>query len=158
MVQALDRRSWKYSDTTLLHALKQMDEGIEDPPLPTDKMNKELKKLKSKQEEIQSRIHYLEKMTEDEIADLPFHPFWNRKAVTMDELAHVVPQISKELEGHVDKDEMSEMWQDTFKFVPENDQGNQDAEEGPEVKMEELKSFLAQLVSENAKMRSKLRQ
>eukprot|EP00961_Rhodomonas_salina_P069366 931449-Rhodomonas_salina.1 len=61
-------------------------------------------------------------MTEDGIEELPFHNFWNRKYVTFDELAKVVPFVNHKLKDAVDVAEMSATWEDTVRYVPDVDE------------------------------------
>ena len=151
---------WKYSKTTLLHALQKLDESKPNPGYNKKRMLSELEALEKQRENIDKRIEYLKHMTNYDMDEEAFHVNWNKKYVTFEELALVVPFVNEKLKDHLDVAEMEATWDESVRYVPEEeDQGDPNlvsTTDNVAAQVQKLKAYIALINQQNNKMKEQL--
>jgi len=119
-LRAFDKRSWRYTDTTLLSVLTCLDEEKPDPVVThqcyADRYQRELDELKAERDLIDSRVTFLETMTAGELEAKPFHISWQDKSVSYLE---VVKRLERHpgLKGAVDINDMIEIYDSSVRYA-----------------------------------------
>jgi len=161
-------KSWQYDENLLMSALMRLNERIEvDDEYDEEKYRKELDDLKEEQEVTQKRIDYLEAYVNSEhnmyVKHAAFHPYWNKKWCTLEDVAEEIKTFRPNLADKVNAEDLSSVYaleEDggmVYQVEDEEEEGNTgEQEHGNAERAHMLERFLHDILQENAKIRKEL--